>query len=261
MIAMLKIVTWNVNSLRVRLPQVLAWLEQAKPDVLALQETKMPDEEFPFAELQKAGYHVLFSGQKKYNGVALLSCQPLSEIVVDMPFYADPQRRLIAATLNDIRIVNLYVPNGQSVGSEKYAYKLAWLENLHALLHEELKKYPKIIVLGDMNIAPADIDVYDPQRWVGEVLVSEPERRAFQRILQLGFQDCFRLHTPDLKEFSWWDYRLYAFQRNWGLRIDHILASTALATYNTACIIDQEPRKAERPSDHTPVIAEFTGLL
>lgn len=252
-----KIATWNVNSLRVRLPHVLDWLAVVKPDVLALQETKIPDADFSVEEIQQAGYQVVFSGQRTYNGMAIISREVAKDIITDLPGMDDPQRRVLAATIGQYRIINLYVPNGESVGSEKYQYKLAWLIKLNAFLQEELKKHPKIIVLGDFNIAPEGRDVHDPLQWVGKVLCSEPERAALQGIIQLGFSDCFRLIEQPEKSFSWWDYRMNAFKRNLGLRIDHILASKALALKCRNCSIDKVPRGLERPSDHTPVIAEF----
>lgn len=252
-----KIATWNVNSLRVRLPHVLAWLKDVQPDVVALQETKLPDTDFPYEALQEAGYFAIASGQKAYNGVAVLSRQQAENIVTDFPSFDDHQRRVLAVTINDIRILNLYVPNGQSIVSEKYQYKLNWLEKLDLFLKSELKNNPKMIVLGDFNIAPANIDVHDPKLWEGQVLFSDPERKAFYDTLKVGFHDCFRELAPDAQEFSWWDYRMNAFKRNRGLRIDHILASQPLFTNCIGCHIDKVPRKWERPSDHAPVVAEF----
>lgn len=251
-----KIATWNVNSLRVRLPHVLTWLESAKPDVLALQETKVPDDDFPFAAIEEAGYQVVASGQRTYNGVAILSRIKAKDLVMDIPGQDDPQRRVLGATIGDVRVLNLYVPNGESVGSVKYGYKLGWLKNLQAYLQAELVKHPKFIILGDFNIAPADIDVHDPAAWAGKVLCSDLEREALAGITALGFNDCFRKLHPDTKTFSWWDYRMNGFKRNLGLRIDHILASYPLQCDRVS--IDPEPRKWERPSDHTPVIAEFS---
>ena len=252
-----KIATWNVNSLRVRLPQVLTWLETAKPDVLALQETKLIDADFPIEEITAAGYNIVYSGQKTYNGVAILSRGAGSDFVMDIPDNNDPQRRVLAMTFGDFRILNLYIPNGESIDSDKYKYKLGWLENLIAFLKVELLKYPNILIVGDFNIAPEDQDVHDPAEWQGKVLFSEPERNVFQQLIQLGFSDCFRLHTQPEKAFSWWDYRMNSFKRNRGLRIDHILASQSLASKCLGCDIDKDPRGWERPSDHTPVIAEF----
>lgn len=254
---MLKIATWNVNSLRVRLPQVLDWISSYQPDVIALQETKLMDADFPAAEINAAGYQVVFSGQKTYNGVAILSRIPLAEVVTDFPELQDHQRRVLAATWNDVRIINLYVPNGESVDSEKYQYKLNWLHHLDLFLKHELEKYKKMIVLGDFNIAPEEADVHDPDLWRGRVLFSDKERAAFQDILKLGFKDCFRLHPQPEKSYSWWDYRMNAFKRNLGLRIDHILSSHVLAAHCKRCVIDKDPRLNERPSDHTIVIAEF----
>jgi exodeoxyribonuclease-3 len=253
----LKIATWNVNSLRVRLPQVLEWLINAKPDVLALQETKVIDEDFPVAALREVGYEVVFSGQKTYNGVAILSREPGQDVVRDFSDMVDPQRRILGMTIGDTRIFNLYIPNGESVSSQKYHYKLGWLEKLAAHLSVESQKYANIIVLGDFNIAPDDRDVHDPIEWQGKVLFSEPERSAYQKLLGLGFQDCFRLHTQPDNTFSWWDYRLNSFKRNRGLRIDIILATEPLALKCVQCHVDRGPRGWERPSDHTPVVAEF----
>jgi exodeoxyribonuclease-3 len=253
-----RIATWNVNSLRVRLPQLLDWLAATTPDVVALQETKSPDEHFPHAELAAAGYHSTFSGQKTYNGVALLARHAPSDAVTDIPNHTDPQRRVLAATFGAVRVIDLYVPNGQSVGSDKYAYKLAWLAALERWLAEELARHPNLVVLGDFNIAPEDRDVHDPAAWVGSVLVSEPERAALRRLESLGLIDVFRQFEQPPASFSWWDYRQAAFRRNNGLRIDLILASKALAAKCTSCTIDKEPRRAERASDHTPVTAEFT---
>jgi len=253
----MRIATWNVNSLRVRLPQLLDWLAASTPDVVALQETKSPDEHFPHAELASAGYHSTFSGQKTYNGVALLARSAPSDAVTDIPNHTDPQRRVLAATFGAVRVIDLYVPNGQSVGSEKYEYKLAWLAALERWLAAELARHPNVVVLGDFNIAPEDRDVHDPAAWAGSVLVSEPERAALRRLEALGLVDVFRQFEQPPASFSWWDYRQAAFRRNNGLRIDLILASKALAVKCTSCTIDKEPRRAERASDHTPVTAEF----
>ncbi len=254
-----KIATWNVNSLRVRLPQVLEWLETAQPDVLALQETKLPDADFPVAAINQAGYKVVYSGQRTYNGVAIMSRLTSSNIITDIPGLEDPQRRVLGVTLGDLRIINLYVPNGESVTSEKYLYKLGWLHQLHQLLAQELKAHSKLIVLGDFNIAPEDQDVYDPKEWAGQVLFSDKERAALSELCRLGLTDCFRLHSQPEKSFSWWDYRMNSFKRNRGLRIDHILASLKLSLQCTRCYIDKSPRSAERPSDHAPVVAEFSA--
>ena len=250
----MRIATWNVNSLKVRLPHVLDWLAANQPAVLCLQETKTEDAQFPLAELQQAGYHAVFSGQKTYNGVAILSRSEPQDVATGLPNFDDAQKRVIAATCDGVRIVCVYVPNGQSVDSDKYRYKLAWLAALQGWLQQELARYPKLALLGDYNIAPDDQDVYDPQAWEGNVLVSEPERAAFRGLQQLGLRDSFRLFPQPEKSYSWWDYRMMAFRRNMGLRIDHILLSAALDC--SSCAIDKAPRKLERPSDHTPVVAE-----
>lgn len=251
------IATWNVNSLRVRLTHVLEWLATHKVDILAIQETKIPDPDFPIAEINQAGYQVIFSGQKTYNGMAILSRESATNIVTDMTDFADPQRRILAATIGEVRILNLYVPNGESVESEKYIYKMNWLENMRKFIEAELVHYPKLVVLGDFNIAPEEQDVHDAKALEGRILFSEKERTALQEIAKLGLHDCFRLHAQPEKSFSWWDYRMNAFKRNLGLRIDHILASKALSEACSRCFIDKTPRAWERPSDHTPVIAEF----
>ena len=253
----MKIATWNVNSLRVRLPHLLQWLAANQPDIVALQETKVVDEQFPQAELSAAGYYAVFAGQKTYNGVAILSKSPATEVISDIPTLDDPQRRILAATIQGIRVVNLYVVNGSEVGSEKYAYKLDWLTKVTAWLQTQAATYPQLVVLGDFNIAPTDADVHNPKTWQGKILCSEPERDALSRIQALGIADCFRLFGQTDKSFSWWDYRGGGFRRNQGLRIDLILASAALAERCERCVIDKEPRTWEQPSDHTPVIAEF----
>jgi len=250
----MKLATWNVNSLKVRLPHLLEWLAADPVDVVCLQETKSEDKNFPQVELQAAGYHSVFSGQKTYNGVAILSREPASDVRYGIPDFDDEQKRVIAATINGVRVVCVYIPNGQEIGSDKYEYKLKWLAALSAWLKDELAKHPKLTLLGDYNIAPEDRDVYDPAAWKDHVLCSEPERDAFRRLVHLGLRDAFRLFEQEEKSYSWWDYRMMAFRRNRGLRIDHILVSDALSC--TACTIDKAPRKLERPSDHTPVIAE-----
>ena len=252
-----QIATWNVNSLNVRLPQVLDWLREQQPDILALQETKLTNAGFPLLDIANSGYQAVFSGQKTYNGVAILSRQPASDPATDIPGLNDPQRRVLGVTIGDVRVLNLYVPNGQSVGSDKYAYKLAWLDQLAAWLETERARYPRLIVLGDFNIAPEDRDVHDPAAWTGQVLCSAAERAAFRRLLDLGLQDAFRLFPQESQTFSWWDYRAAAFRRNLGLRIDHILISPALAAVCKSCQVDKAPRRLERPSDHAPVMAEF----
>ena len=255
---MLKIASWNVNSLNVRLPHVLAWTDVARPDVLALQETKLTDDRFPAEALEEAGYHSLFSGQKTYNGVAILSREPASDPVTDIPGLEDPQRRILAATVGDVRIVDLYVVNGSEVGSEKFEYKLHWLERVTAWLEEEMKQHENVIVLGDFNIAPDDRDVYDAEAWHEKILCSTQEREALGRILRLGLVDTFRLFDQEERTWSWWDYRMNMFRRKLGLRIDLVLASESMAKRCTASYIDIEPRRQERPSDHAPAIAEFS---
>ena len=255
---MLKIASWNVNSLNVRLPQVLAWVEGARPDVLALQETKLTDDRFPVEALQQAGYRSLFSGQKTYNGVAILSREEATDPITDIPGLDDPQRRILAATIGGVRVVDLYVVNGGEVGSEKFAYKLRWLECVTAWLATELERHENLIVLGDFNIAPDDRDVHDPEAWREKILCSTPEREALLRMLGLGLEDTFRLFEQEPGVFSWWDYRMNMFRRKLGLRIDLVLASAALAKHCTASYIDIEPRRQERPSDHAPAIAEFS---
>ncbi|OIR10311.1 exodeoxyribonuclease III [mine drainage metagenome] len=250
----MKLATWNVNSLKVRLPHLLEWLAANPVDVVCLQETKQQDADFPQAELLAAGYRSVFSGQKTYNGVAILSREPVSDVQYGIPDFEDEQKRVIAATVGGIRVVCVYIPNGQEVGSDKYQYKLKWLGALTAWLKDELARYPKLALLGDYNIAPEDRDVHDPVAWQGNVLVSEPERAAFQGMLQLGLVDTFRMFEQEDKSYSWWDYRMMAFRRNMGLRIDHILVSSGLQC--KSCHIDKAPRKLERPSDHTPVVAE-----
>jgi exodeoxyribonuclease-3 len=254
----MKIATWNVNSLKVRLPQVLEWLESASPDVLVLQEIKQVTEAFPMDTIREAGYHGVASGQKTYNGVAVISKNEATNHVTDFPGFEDPQRRILASTIDGVRVVNLYIPNGSEVGSEKYEYKLGWLKALHGFLEEEMKVHEKLVVLGDFNIAPDDRDVYDPEKWGDAILCSPLEREALQGLLDLGLSDVFRQFEQPEATFSWWDYRAAGFRRNAGLRIDLILASKALSDICEASYVDREPRTWERPSDHTPVIAEFS---
>ena len=251
------IATWNVNSLRVRLPHLKDWLAANPVDVLALQETKLADPDFPHEELESLGLRVAFSGQRTYNGVALLARHALEDVVAGIPGFADEQKRVLAATVGGVRVIDVYVPNGQSVGSDKYEYKLRWLDALHAYVAAELARHPRSVVLGDYNIAPEDRDVHDPKAWEGSVHVSEPERAALRRLLACGLEDCFRRFEQPEKSYSWWDYRMMAFRRNAGLRIDLILASAALAQNCAACHIDKAPRRLERPSDHAPVVARF----
>jgi exodeoxyribonuclease-3 len=254
-----KIATWNVNSLRVRIGHVIDWLKRERADVLALQETKTKDEDFPIDAFTELGYKVLFSGQPTYNGVALISRQEMTDVRTELYGLEDPQRRVLAATVDGVRIHNLYVPNGQSVESEKYQYKMGWLDALRNQVSLELADYPNSILLGDFNIAPEDRDVHDPAAWEGKVLCSDPERDALRALLDLGFVDVFRGFDQEDKSYSWWDYRAAAFRRKMGLRIDLILASGTLKERCAASWIDVEPRRLERPSDHTPVIAEFTA--
>ena len=254
---MFKIASWNVNSLSVRLEQVLAWLKTTNTDIFALQETKMTDDRFPLDIFEEAGFYVCFSGQKTYNGVAIISRHPLKDVSYGIPGFDDDQRRVIAATIGDVRVVNVYVPNGAAVGTDKYLYKLNWLSALKIYLQKELKDYSKLVVLGDFNIAPADLDVYDPALWEGAVLVSEPERDALQTLLELGLVDIFRVLYPDVAQYTWWDYRQGRVRRNHSLRIDVILLSQLLHEVCTRCEVDVYPRKHERPSDHTPVLVEL----
>lgn len=251
----MKIATWNVNSIKLRLPHVLDWLARENPEALCLQETKTADGGFPFAALASVGYRALHNGQKTYNGVAILVRGEPADGQCDLPGFADPQKRLIAATLGDVRLVCAYMPNGQEVGSDKYAYKLKWLAALRDWLAGELTRHPRLVLLGDFNIAPEDRDVHDPEAWREKILCSTPERAAFRALLELGLADAFRLFEQPDKSFSWWDYRMMAFRRNVGLRIDHILLSPELAPRCRSCNIDQAPRRLERPSDHAPVVA------
>jgi exodeoxyribonuclease-3 len=253
----MKLATWNVNSLRVRLPQVLEWTAKHRPDALCLQETKLLDENFPAADVRSAGYEPLFSGQKTYNGVAILARAAAADAVTAIPGFADEQKRVLAATVDGVRVICAYVPNGESVESDKYQYKLRWLAAFREWIATELQRHPRLAVLGDYNIAPEACDVHDPAAWEGKVLFSKPERDAFGGLTGLGLKDAFRLFEQPEKSFTWWDYRMNAFRRMMGLRIDHILLSEALARTCTACTIDIEPRKNERPSDHAPVVAEL----
>ncbi|WP_432259864.1 exodeoxyribonuclease III [Cupriavidus sp. TMH.W2] len=260
----LRIASWNVNSLKVRLPQVLQWLAEqdqagAPVDALCLQELKLPDDKYPLAELENAGFHSIFTGQKTYNGVAILardaSMPAPADVVRNIPGFDDAQQRVIAGTYGDLRLVCAYFPNGQALDSDKFVYKLKWLEAMTAWLREEMQRYPRLALLGDFNIAPEDRDVHDPRKWEGQNLVSPQERAAFAGLVELGLADAFRKFEQPEKSFSWWDYRMMAFRRNAGLRIDHILLSPALTSGCSACVIDRVPRKWEQPSDHTPVVA------
>ena len=253
----MKIATWNVNSLKVRLPQVLDWMHEHRPDVVALQETKTTDDKFPAAAIAETGYTVVYAGQKTYNGVAIVSRETAGDVLTDIEGLADPDRRILAATVDGVRVINLYVVNGREVGSEKYAYKLHWLEAVTEFVRAELGRFERVVVLGDFNIAPEDRDVHDPEAWHEKILCSTPERDALRRLLDLGLRDTFRLFEQEEKSFSWWDYRAAGFRRNLGLRIDLILASGEMARHCSACSIDVAPRRLPRPSDHTPVVATF----
>ena len=253
----MKLATWNVNSLRVRLPHLLEWLAGNSPDVVCLQETKCDNASFPAEQLRAAGYCSVHHGQRAYNGVAILSKAEGSVACRGIPEFADEQSRVIALDASGVRLVSVYVPNGQSVGSDKYAYKLRWLDALAAWLERERKSHPDIVVMGDFNVAPEERDVHDPAAWQGQVLFSEPERAALKRVVDLGFADAFRLFEQPERSYTWWDYRMNAFRRKMGLRIDHILLSPALASAAKACSIDLGPRKLERPSDHAPVVCEL----
>lgn len=254
---MFKIATWNVNSIRVRLVQVLDWLQAENPDILAVQETKSVNETFPAEEFRELGYQPLCNGQKTYNGVALISRAEPDEILTEIPAFPDPQRRFLYARYGELAVLNLYVPNGKAIGTEKYAYKLDWLAHLHSFVRQYIDKTRLLALLGDFNIAPADADVHNPAEWRGKVLVSEPERECFFQLLDAGLVDCYRLLNGDATGFTWWDYRASGFARNRGLRIDHILVNSALAGHCVACRIDTDPRALERPSDHAPLLAEF----
>ncbi|MCH9694980.1 MAG: exodeoxyribonuclease III [Gammaproteobacteria bacterium] len=253
----MRIATWNVNSMNVRKSQVIEWLQTHEPDVLVLQEIKQETEKFPRDELQEIGYHSVASGQKTYNGVAVVSKTEASDPVFDFPDLEDPQRRVLASTVNGIRIVDLYIPNGSELGSEKYEYKLRWLASLQRFIKAELEQHEKLVVLGDFNIAPADEDVHDPEKWGEDILCSPSERAALADLIDLGLSDVFRKFEHPEKTFSWWDYRAAGFRRNAGLRIDLILTSPVMTAACTASYVDKEPRAWERPSDHTPVVAEF----
>ena len=251
---MFKIATWNVNSIAVRLPQLLDWLQARQPDVLVLQETKVVDAKFPHEALAEAGWQAQCFGQPTYNGVAVLSRAPAVDVVRNIPGFDDPQARVIAATVDGLRVVGAYFPNGQAPGSDKFAYKMAWLEALQAWLRAELLRHPDLVLMGDFNIAPDDRDVYDPEAWRGQIHCTDEERAHFHALLGLGLVDSFRLFEQPPKSWSWWDYRNLAFRRNQGLRIDHVLVSETLRGRVLECAIDKEPRRNERPSDHAPVV-------
>jgi exodeoxyribonuclease III len=252
-----RLASWNVNSLNLRLDQVLEWFNDTQLDVLALQETKVSDEQFPIKAFRERGYEVLFSGQKAYNGVAVISRYSLSQPLIDIPGLDGLQRRILAVTVAGIRVINVYVPNGSELNSDKYQYKLHWLEKLSLFLQQQMSIYPRIAVLGDFNVAPEDRDIYDPSEWQDSVLASPAERAAFVKLIQLGLYDSFRNFVQEEQSFSWWDYRAAAFRRNRGLRIDHILLTKDLNQLCQKSLIDKKPRKAQRPSDHAPVWVEL----
>jgi len=253
----MKFATWNVNSLAVRLPQLLDWLAANPVDALVLQETKLTDDKFPTMEIGAAGYQVQWFGQKTYNGVALISKTPASAVVKNIPGFADEQARVIAGTVTGVRVVGGYFPNGQAPDSDKFQYKMGWLQALQDWLRQELQTHDKLVLMGDFNIAPEDRDVYDPVAWAGQIHCTPEERAHFQALLDLGLSDAFRLFEQPAKSWSWWDYRNLAFRKNQGLRIDHILVSAALKGAVKSCVIDKLPRKNERPSDHAPVLVEI----
>ncbi len=254
----MRLATWNVNSLAVRLPQLLAWLEAEQPDAIVLQETKLTDDKFPQAELAAAGWQAAWFGQRTYNGVALLSRQPATEVVKNIPGFDDEQARVIAGSVGGLRVIGGYFPNGQAPGSDKFAYKMRWLDALQHWVRAELAAHPRLVLMGDFNIAPEDRDVHDPVAWAGQIHCTDEERAHFRALLALGLSDAFRLFEQPPRLWSWWDYRNLAFRKNQGLRIDHILVSDALKPLTTACRIDKTPRKNERPSDHAPVLVELT---
>ena len=257
---MLTVASWNVNSIKARLEHLVNWCEGSRPDVVALQETKTVDAGFPFETFSTLGYHAEISGQPAYNGVAILSREVPQEVLTGIPGFQDEQKRVLGARFRELFVLNLYVPNGSAVGSEKYAYKLAWLDALLAWLPALLAANPKLLILGDFNVAPDDRDVHDPAAWRDQILCSEPERTRIQQLLGLGFVDTFRLFEQAAGTFSWWDYRAAGFRRNLGLRIDLGLASHALAANCVSSVIDREPRGWEKPSDHAPVVTRFTDL-
>ncbi len=258
----MQIATWNVNSLKVRLPQVLQWLASSACDVLALQELKLdnPANEALIEEFKASGYHYIYNGQKTYNGVALISKFPLTEVVYDIPGYEDAQKRVITATINGIRVMCAYFVNGEALDSSKFVYKLEWLDALHNYVKNQLQPYPQLVLLGDFNIAPENRDTYDSVLWEGKILCSKEEREKFQQLLELGLVDSFRHFNQEDKQFTWWDYRNFAFSRKQGLRIDHILVTPAVIRQASQCTIDLEPRRWERPSDHTPVVLSLNLL-
>lgn len=255
----MKIATWNVNSVLARLPHLTRWLEAVQPEVLCIQETKCTDDKFPLLELKAVGYDCVVFGQQSYNGVAILSRAGCAEVKRGFPDDdATSHDRLLAVDVSGVRLINVYIPNGQSVGSEKYQFKLQWMQRLREFLDQNCDPNAPVLLCGDFNVAPEDRDVHDPRLWQNRILCSEAERAALQHIKDWGFTDAFRLHTEEAGYYSWWDYRAGAFRRNLGLRIDHIWVSAPLAARSTGTLIDKEPRGWERPSDHAPVVAEFS---
>jgi exodeoxyribonuclease-3 len=246
--------TWNVNSLAVRLPQLLDWLREHPVDAIVLQETKLADDKFPVDEIEAAGYRALWHGQKTYNGVALLTRDGTSDAQRNIPGFDDDQARVIAATVGGLRVIGAYFPNGQAPGSDKFAYKMRWIEALRNWVRTELAAHPRLVLMGDFNIAPEDRDVHDPVAWAGQIHCTDEEREHFRQLVGLGLVDAFRLFEQPPKSWSWWDYRNLAFRKNQGLRIDHVLVGQALRGAVSACTIDKAPRKNERPSDHAPVV-------
>jgi exodeoxyribonuclease-3 len=255
----MQLATWNVNSLSVRLPQVLDWLAANPVDVLVLQELKMTDDKFPADAFLQAGYHAQWFGQKTYNGVALLSKSPATDVVKNIPGFDDDMARVITGTVDGIRVVGAYFPNGQEPGSEKFEYKMEWLTGMRRWLKDELTRHPKLVVMGDYNITFDDADVWDPVGLEGSIHCTEEERYHLRALVSLGLHDSYRMFAHPPKSFSWWDYRDFGFRRNRGLRIDHILVSDTLKPAVARCEIDVAPRKNERPSDHAPVVVEIGG--
>jgi exodeoxyribonuclease III len=253
----MKLATWNINSLNVRIDHVLDWVGRHEPDVLCLQETKLEDAKFPRDVLKTAGYDAVFHGQKTYNGVAILSRLPVRDVATGIPGLDDDQKRVLSATIAGVRVICVYVPNGEKIGSAKFDYKMRWMGALRTWLSDELSRHPTLAVCGDYNVAPEERDVHDPAMWEDKIHFTQPEREALHGLLGVGLKDAFRLFEQPERSYTWWDYRMMAFRRKMGLRIDHILLSPKLAKLCTACTIDVEPRRAERPSDHAPVIAEL----
>lgn len=250
--------TWNINSIRMRLPRLLDWLQRRQPDIVCLQETKVVDPDFPAEPIRALGYHCLVSGQKTYNGVAILSRSPAEDPLNVLPGDpSDEERRFLAGTFGGVRVIDIYAPNGGEVGSPKYDFKLRWYDRLRAYLESSMRPGLQLALCGDFNVAPEDRDVWDPEKWRGQILFSEPEKAALARVAGCGLTDALRLHHPEGGLYTWWDYRAGAFHRGWGLRIDHILLSASLAEKCVAVEIDRDERKGEKPSDHAPVLAKF----